>query len=261
MSPVRFSFFLVVASACFFAGTAVAQNDPPGVNPSHYWTYSPSYGGHYSPEFIQVRDQFFQSFTPVYLDTLERFINWVHKNGSPVPDTLIHYTWWNIVNKLPNSASAILTNQFGQFPAQIGDLQFMLVPAWKNQPQPGNPAANHYLCYKAFGAPPPPQILDLVDEWRHDVQPLGDLEYLCTPCWKEHNGQVFPALDEATHLAMYRISPTSERFFPFIQDQFFSGTCDVFQQPFEYLLVPTLKQILPTDVKKASWGQLKTIYR
>jgi len=253
---------IVLASIVLLAGRAGAQTDPPGVNPTHFWTYSPSYGGHYSPEFIQVRDQFFLGFTPIYLDTLERFINWVSKNGSPVvPDTLLHYTWWNIVTKLPNAASVIITNQFGQFPVQLGDLQFMLVPAWKNQPQPQSPVANHYLCYQAFGAPPPTQVVDLVDEWRHDVQQVGSLDYLCTPCWKEHNGQVFPAVDEVTHLAMYRIAPSSERFFPYIQDQFFSGTCDVYQRPIEYLLVPTLKQVVVTDTRKSSWGHVKMLYR
>ncbi len=252
---------LALAALAFAAPAAFAQSDPPGVNPTHYWTYQPTQGAHFQPEFIQARDQFFLGFTPIYLDSLQRLVNWVHKNNSPVLDTMIHYTWWNIQNKLPNQSSAILTNQFGQYPINIERLEFMLVPAWKNVPQPGSPDANHYLCYRAFGGPPPPGAYQLRDEWRQDLLPVSPLEYLCAPCWKEHGGVVYPAVDTVTHLAMYRIHPVSERFLPYIQDQFFNGICDVQQRPVEYLMVPSLKQLIPTPTKARTWGRLKTLYR
>jgi len=255
--------FLGLALACvtLTATSAPAQQNPPGVDPTHYWTYGPSYGGH--PEFHQIlaRDQFFVGFTPIHLDSLLRFINPVRKNGSPILDPELHYTWWNIANKLPNFASAILTNQFGQYPINVYDLQFMLVPARKDNAIPGSPQANHYLCYRATGGPPPPGPYQLVDQWRTDVQQPGPLEYLCAPCWKDHAGVVYPAVDEITHLAMYPIAPTSPQFFPYIQDQFFSGLCDVRQEPIEYLLVPSLKQLIPTSTRSSTWGRLKSIYR
>lgn len=240
---------------------AFAQSDPPGVNPTHYWTYHPTQGGHYQSQYVMARDQFFTGPTPIYLDSLLRLVNWVHKNSSAVPDTFIHYSWWNIQNKLPNQASAIITNQFGSYPITVGNLEFMLVPAWKNEPQPGHPQANHYLCYKASGGPPPPGPFQLRDEWRQDVQQPGPLQYLCAPCEKNHAGQIFPILDPVTHLALYPIAPVSERFLPFMQDQFFTGVCDVRQFPDEYLMVPSLKQIIPTDTRSSTWGRLKTIYR
>lgn len=251
---------LALVCTVLTGSTSHAQFDPPGVNRTHYWTYSPQYA-HGQSEIIQARDQFFLGFTPVFLDSLTRFINWVHKNNSPVEDTLIHYTWWNIRNKLPNFSSAILTNQFGQYPIQVHDLDFMLVPAWKNQPQPGSPQANHYLCYRAQGGPPPPGIYQLRDEWRQDHQPAGPLQYLCTPCWKEHAGAIYPPVDTLTHLALYPMQPTSEWFYPFIQDQFFTGNCQVRQRPTEYLLVPSLKQLIPTSTKSSTWGRVKSIYR
>ena len=61
----------------------------------------------------------------------------------------------------------------------------MLVPAWKNVPQPGNPPANHYLCYRAQGGPPPLSLYHLEDEWRKDLQHPGPLEYLCAPSLKQ----------------------------------------------------------------------------
>jgi len=252
---------LLLAGALSLASVAVAQPNPPGVNPTHYWTYQPSYGGHPELHTIQARDQFFTGFTPIILDTLLRFINPVHKDGSPILDPELHYTWWSIANELPNFASAILTNQFGQHPVNVHDLQFMLVPARKDNAAPGSPPANHYLCYRATGGAPFNGLRTLVDQWRTDEQQVGELEYLCAPCWKEHNGTVFPAVDEVTHLAMYRIAPYSPRFFPFIQDQFFSGTCDVQQYPIEYLLVPSLKQLIPTNVTPSTWGRVKSIYR
>jgi hypothetical protein len=210
---------------------------------------------------VQARDQFFLGFVPLHLDSLERLVNWVQKNGSPVRDSLIHYTWWNITNKLPNFSSAILTNQFGHGPINVYDLDFMLVPAWKNQPQPVGPLANHYLCYRAQGPPPPPTPYQLSDEWRYDYQNVGPLQFLCVPCWKEHGGAIYPPVDTLTHLALYPIVPQSDYFLPFVQDQFFQGVVPVQQRPVEYLLVPSLKQLIPTPTTNPTWGKLKTLYR
>jgi len=45
------------------------------------------------------------------------------------------------------------------------------------------------------GIPGPPIPTTSVDEWKVDVQHPGDLEFLCTPCLKAHNGQIFPPVD------------------------------------------------------------------
>jgi hypothetical protein len=252
-----------LAISCVIAPRAHAQGgiDPPGVNPTHYWSYK-LLQPVLHPNSVLASDQFFPALIPVDLDSLDRLVNWVQKNGSHVPDTLIHYTWWNIRNKLPlANTSVILTNQFGQYPANVLNLDFMLVPAWKNQPQPVPPNANHYLCYRAVGPPPQPFSYDLVDEWRQDVQVPGPLQFLCVPCMKIHGGQVFPVLDSLTHLAVYPIVPFSDVFYPFIKDQFFQGPVPVQQKPTEYLFVPTIKQLIVTPTKKSTWGEIKTRYR
>jgi len=64
-----------------------------------------------------------------------------------------------------------------------------------------------------------------------------------------------------THLALYPIQPLSDTFIPFIQDQFVQTQRIVRQFPVEYLMVPSLKNPIPTAAKKSTWGQIKTLYR
>lgn len=269
MTPNKavWSTLLAVSLSLIVPVLALAQGNPPNVNPTHYWTYH-ELQPIFTPQPIRVQDQFFPGSQGVTVDSLERLVNWVFKIdpatgfvSAPV-DTLLHYTWWNIREKFPVQQPVMLTNQFGSYPVQVLNLEFMLTPAVKNQPagfQP--PPANHYLCYRAVGFPSPNRPFFLHDEWRQDTQLPGPLEFLCTPCLKEHNGRVFPPVDTLTHLALYPIQPQSELFYPFVQDQFFVSPEYVQQHPVEYLLVPSTKQLIITDTKKKSWGQLKTIYR
>ena len=252
---------LVAGALSMSASVALSQYAPPGVNPTHFWTYK-------LQTLIQIprpvfaADQFYPNGVPLTVDRLDRLVNWVSKNGSPiVPDTLLHYTWWNVQPKLPTPRVVRVINQFGDYIVNVQNLEFMLVPAWKNQPQPTQPVANHYLCYRATGFPPPPFGVSLIDEWREDNQHPQELEYLCNPCRKEHAGSIYPVVDTKTHLALFRLPVLSDLFTPFIQDQFFMGTVPVRQSPYEYLLVPSNKFDIATPARTGSWGRMKTIYR
>ena len=244
---------------------ASTHAQPPGfpIDPTHYWTYTIQVPQP-TPQPIFAADQFFRLGVPLTVDTRMKLLNWVQKNNSLVPDTLLHYTWWNILEKLPVNRTVIVTNQFGSSRVQVSNLEFMLAPAYKNNPQTAGvpPVANHYLCYRATGFPAPPNVYDLRDEWRVDVQHPGPMEFLCAPCMKQHLGKTFPAVDTVTHYAAYPIQPVSEPFYPLILDQFMPLMNQlVAQHPVEYLFVPSEKTDLPTDVKKSTWGRVKQIYR
>src|SRR5262249_14819478 len=187
---------------------------PPGfpIDPTHYWTYRMQDSLPAQPQPAFVKDQFFRQGVPITVDQRTRLLNWVFKNNSPVPDSLIHYTWWNILEKLPVNRTVVVTNQFGSSRVQVLNLEFMLVPAWKNIQQPTFPHANHYLCYRATGFPAPPAGFDLRDEWRVDFQQPLPMEFLCAPCLKQHLGQTFPPVDTVTHLAAFPIAPLSGNF-------------------------------------------------
>jgi hypothetical protein len=258
---------LLLAAGLFFAqASAQAQGNPPGVNPTHYWTYQ-LHQPFIQPQPIAVQDQFFPAPVPVTVDHLDRLANWVIKTdpttgfASLPVDTALHYTWWNIIEKLPVNQVVGVTNQFGSYPVTVSNVEFLLTPAYKNhQSSVPFPTANHYLCYRANGFPSPNRPFVLQDEWRQDQQLPGALEFLCVPCVKQHNGVTYPILDPVTHLALYRITPQSDLFPPLISDQFFFGNQLVQQVPPEFLLVPSLKQVV-TDTKRHSWGQLKMLYR
>jgi len=252
---------VLVAAGLLLAGArADAQIDPPGVNRTHYWSYRilDPIG---NPQGVGLSDQFFRSPVPNAVDSLLRLINWVYKDNSVVQDTFVHYTWWNLAAKHPANRLTKVTNQFGSYDVQVLNMEFLLTPAWKNYQQPTLPLANHYLCYKAIGPPPPPIPHLLQDEWRYDYQYVDQLEYLCTPCQKIHGGQVYPPVDTLTHLAVYRIYPHSDVFRPLLVDQFLFGPHYVQQSSPEYLFVPSVKYEINTPTKSSTWGKLKTLYR
>ena len=260
ITTTSFRMFIAGFGLLLLSATASAQANPP-FDPTHYWTYH-NLQPVFAPQPIFVRDQFFRNGIPVSVDSLERFLNWVRKNNSAVPDSFLHYTWWNISEKLPVNRDAIVTNQFGSHTVHILNLEFLLAPATKNQPAAGAiPTANHYLCYRAVGFPSPPVAYDLQDEWRVDVQHPLDMEFLCTPCMKEHLGRVFPPVDTVTHFAVYPVKPMSDNFVPFVNDQFIDRQLFLTQFPLEYLFVPSEKVELPTNVKRSTWGKLKSLYR
>jgi len=257
------SFILVAAALGFVPSRASAQTDPPGVDPTHYWSYR-LWTPFASPQSVGLSDQFFPGLVPNSTDSLTRLLNWVYKDANGVvKDTLIHYTWWNLLGKHPANKLTQVTNQFGSFQVSVVNMEFLLAPAWKNfqSPIPGGPLANHYLCYRAVRPPPQPQPHYFQDEWRQDIQDVGPLEFLCTPCAKFHNGQLYPPVDTLTHLAVYRILPHSDAFFALMQDQFGHPQSIVQQSPPEYLFVPSLKYEINTPTIKNTWGKLKTLYR
>jgi hypothetical protein len=269
MSPMRrmvtASLRSLLAALVLFVVAASAQAQPPGFpfNPTHYWTYQMAHPAAL-PTTIFVQDQFFRGGVQVTLGQRQRLLDWVSKNNSPVLDTLIRYTWWNIPDKLPVNRSVIVTNQFGSFPVTVLNLEFLLTPAFKyGNPAgpPVGPLANHYLCYRATGFPGPAASYGLRDEWRVDLQHPGPMEFLCAPCAKQHQGQTFAVLDTVTHLAAYRIAPTSGVFASVITDQFVSLADLLFQGPIEYLFVPGEKTDLPVDAKRSTWGRVKQLYR
>lgn len=244
------------------AHDARAQIDPPGVNPTHWWTYH-RLSPFISQQGVGLSDQFYpQQFIPNGTDSLVRLLNWVYKNHGVVQDTFIHYTWWNLLNKVPTPRLVKVTNQFGTYDVNVEQMEFLLAPAWKNYQSPiPYPYANHYLCYRAHGFPAPSVSFFFQDEWRQDVLPVGPMEYFCTPCAKRHNGQLFPPVDTLTHLAVYPIFPNSDAFFAQTQDQFAIVPGPVMQLPIEYLFVPSTKFEINTPAKAHSWGKIRTLYR
>lgn len=219
-----------------------AEGVPP-INPTHYWTYH-VLGAPPQPTPISVRDQFHADLMPVTVDSLVYLFNWVHKDGSAVLDTMVHFTGWNIVEKPPLQKTALISNQFGSGRVYLSHMAFLMAPAWKNTDLPGTPSASHYVCYRASGFLPRPVMHSIVDEWRADQQIPDSLVYFCAPCQKLHNTNLFFPTDTVTHLALYRVHPESPLFTPILKDQFVARTFGVQQLGDELLAVPSTK----TDV-------------
>ena len=238
---------------------AALANRPPAIDSTHFWSYS-VLDTVDTLITVSVSDQFLP-LTSVRIDTLVKLVNWVQKDGSPVTDSLWHFTWWNIKDKVFVPEKAAIDNQFGPQDVILNYLSFLLAPAAKNDTSGSPEGLSHYLCYKTASEPGPFGEHTFFDEWRTDTVVVGRLVYLCAPCLKHHDGVTYLPADTVTHLAVYRIAPHSERFEPFVEDQFDSLSFSVAQLDSEYLFVPSLKTfhhrlgVTPTTIGQPRlWG-------
>jgi hypothetical protein len=258
------AFCLLAVVTSLMLAPATAQGQPACViDSTHFWTYTIQ-----NPEYLSyqilVRDQFLPTYRPIQVMENWKFLNWVMKNESPVRDTLNHFVWYWVQPQIPVGLDVEIDNQFGRYMIYVEELEFMLVPAFKNPPPdvPEYPNLSHYLCYRAHGFPPPTEDFWFEDEWRDDWLPVYEMEYFCAPCWKEFEGKEFAPMDTVTHLAVFKIDPYSEVFYPYVKDQFLHRPYQVQQRGYEeYLFVPSVKGELPTPARQETWGRLKTLYR
>ncbi len=244
-----------------------------GIDPTFYWTYTDVTPPNKSAT-VDIQDPFFASPTQVTAARLGRVVNWVILDGAPPIDFNAYYSWWDLTTKLPMQATVKVSNVFANqsngsssVPVQLSSLDFLLVPAWQNNPQPGPRAANQYACYKASQGIVVSSTPHLGhDQWQTNPISISllPLEYVCVPCMMDDAGTSYPVLDPATFLAGYAITPQSARMFtPVVQDPFFQGTV-VIGWPgttAQYLFVPSTVEQIPTASQSATWGRVKSLYR
>lgn len=187
---------------------------------------------------VRVKDQFLTD--TIALGPIEYISNPTQKDGFPILDPNLHYTWYrangksvSLEVKYRNQIEPNLTGR------AIDQLTYLLVPAQKlPHPPPGDPAT-HYKVYRIpYPTPVPGQHVlddqfDAVPEVVNNLLPV----YFLTPCDK--NG--VPALDNVTHYVAYSFVPPTPYSGPPRQtiDQF--GPQNI--QPIfsQLLLVPTIK--------------------
>lgn len=236
----------ICATAVILTGTP-SHGQPTVPDSTHYLTYT-------LPESviasfpIQVADQFWQyMYMPATTRKMERLLNWVHKDGSPVPDTLLHYTWWDLIEKYPAHRAFIVDNQFGRSVWAADTVDFLLTPALKNVPAGAQPPfANHYLCYKALGNVVNRTVF-LEDEFGpKPPMPVVLGKYFCNPCLKRHGTIEYPIKDPTLHLALYEVPPVESPRNVYIQDQFLAGPFWVLHDNTQYLAVPSAKILQPS---------------
>lgn len=243
-----------------------------GIDPTFYWTHTDLTPPNKSAT-VDIQDQFFAVPTQVTAARLGRVVNWVMVDGAPPIDFNAYYSWWDLQSKLPLQATVKVSNVYanqsnglGNVPVQLSSLDFLLVPAWHNNPQPGPRAANQYACYKASqGIVVSPTTHVGQDAWLTNIPfSLAPIEYVCVPCMMDAAGTSYPILDPATFFAAYPIAPQSARTFTTaVQDPLFQGTV-VAGWPGttgQYLLVPSTVEQIPTAAQSATWGRVKSLYR
>jgi len=260
--PLRMllTFGLFVALVAFTGGRAAAQVDP---NWDHYKVYDAQPKVTFTMPVV-LTDQFQQALTVVqYLD---RFANPVQKDHAgviyPINHPELHYSWWKVADQ-PYSGAVIASNQFGDYPLQIGPLLYLLNPANKSETAgvpPQFPFGNHYTVYACTGDPVVASLV-LTDQFYTRTANVLIPTYFCVPAQKQtSNGAIYPILDEAQHYVVYEIEAYEATYPVTITDQFLQDF-PILMANDRWLMVPTIKHLPPTETKSSTWGRLKQLFR
>jgi hypothetical protein len=250
---------------------AEAGEDPPAAN--HYLVYrvlAPVPG----PYPVALRDPFSSpAFTSHVADPLEWFMNPAIKNGEPMVNPMLHYTWWRIQADA-STRRIVIVSQFGEQELDVAAAEYLLNPALKvstagvdavtkipgsNGGGPAPPVANHYKCYRATG-PFTPQAVTVQDQYGSYAGQVVTPEWVCTPADKEFDGVTEPVVEPDLNYVCYRVNltpPATVRTVLFT-DQFM--TTDNAVAEATWLCVPSTKQIV-VSAGPSTWGALKSMYR
>ncbi len=207
---------------------------------------------------VLVGDQFIPELQ-VGVMVYERLLNPVMQDNVPMIDPTAHLDWWRVEPPVPVGRHIAVTNKFGQFEWDVHHLEFLLAPSRKNQPGPPPENINHFLCYRASG-PRPDVTVRLEDQFRQITAVVGEPEFFCNPCRKNHDGRIYPIVDPDVHLAVYQVLTPPFTATVFTEDQFGIFQNLVLGAPVEYLFVPSLKDE-PVPVESSTWGRIKSTYR
>ena len=236
-------------------GAASAQGLP---MKNHYKTYEVT--PITLPTALILKDQF--GTVTVSSMAMTKFAIPAEKNGEPIIDPKLHYTWWNFF--VPQPVRTVnATDQFGFNEWTVADALYLLAPALKNAPlpPPGPPIANHYLCYEASG---PTLGFNVTLKDQVDSVSVSVLfgKFFCNPVEKTLPGDItFPVVDSLAHLTCYLVQNPRPYDVPVIATDQFNPGWQLRLHDNLCLCVPALKEELPVPTEESTWGELKSNYR
>ena len=211
---------------------------------------------------VQLRDQFGTS------QHLTGDVHWfglpTNKNFEGVVDPRAHLLWRRLLDsEIDPIRPVVVQNQFGDQTLEVGDAEYLLIPALKNSgPSGENPLPedthDHYKCYQAAGDP-----ISREFTYENQFEAGSDATlapaYLCNPAEKTTESGVTPIRKPTEHLVCYfvRFGTTTELSLVAF-DQF--GQWNIALQSRKMLCVPSLKDEV-VQTLEGTWGQIKSTYR
>ena len=232
-----------------------------GVNCDHYLSYLIDKS--INPIGVVLRDQFINP-TDFTLTLIERLLNPVRKLHAGIvfnprrPD--LHYLAYRLQSQAQFVPHPVLIeNQFENRQIVATKPRYLLTPTGKKKlgipieklspsvaerliatvvpPVPQN--ANHYLCWDVEPYPIAKGVT-LRDQFQQRQFEVVRALYLCNPAEKNHNGKVYPIVDERNHLMCYEVIPHNTVNRPVVtRDQF--GVRGLKAVRTEELCIPTKK--------------------
>jgi hypothetical protein len=220
---------------------------------------------------VTLVDQFGPKFG-VVVGPHDLWANPVDKNNEGMRNPIPHQTWWAISQPGPWKKVGVW-NQFGDFVWDVGDAQYLVLPASKGVCSGGLndmdectqlaldpcvigggvcilPAvpddAQHYTCYAASGPDVNLQAF-LADQFETEIVDVMSPALLCTPTEKRILDEITRVLHPADHMTCYTIDDPTQTPIPLFDkdDQFGLAEIDIIGQ--RYLCTPARKlELIPT---------------
>ncbi|MGA9115413.1 MAG: SdrD B-like domain-containing protein [Bacteroidota bacterium] len=218
---------------------------PPDSHLNHFktWMVAPQQFN----KVVHVRDQFMQdSLALSALQFLSNPVMKIHQGDtSGIVDPDDHLTWYHATGR-DTLINLEYTNQFGTEGAEIGMVQFLLVPATKA----GHGQVDSLDHYKAYAILNPvtlsvPLLLRDQFDVQYGPEAVDSIRpvFFLTPALKNmEQGMLF---DSVTHYVAYELFPKrylTQQLLVGVTDQFGSRTVEVLHS--QFLLVPSLKTLL-----------------
>ncbi len=182
------------------------------------------------------------------------FGNPVDKNAEKIRNRRTHLAWYKLAGVREPSRTVGVVNQFGKDVLVLGDPEFLLTPALKQEgdkPKPGDLPGDvsHFKGYRILKHGPfEPRTVALQDQFdREPVKFKIDAPlYFCVPVEKRVGDNKWPVVNAAEHLVIYPISSRQYGQKRPVWDQFKGGMLANFRSYF--LAVPTIKPVVKKGV-------------
>ena len=196
---------------------------------------------------VGLQCQFDKSPEKAQLTYNQYFANPTSKNGQPIYDKHAHFTWYNLMDQVPDGPRAVrYVNQFGENQLITGRAVALLAPTQKREAGSVFPEhLDHYKVFQVLRGEPVGANLALEDQFGKTETEVFYPRFFAVPTTKMWEGQTFKINNEDAHLLIYIVHPA--------QIQKTIVTRDQFSPRYQHL---SGRVLLGAPTKKTQWKPL-----
>lgn len=175
-------------------------------------------------DVIRLQCQFDRKMEKAQLLCTDFFANPTSKNGQPIYDENAHFTWYKLLDPLPDpQRDVVYVNQFGENRLITGRCVALLSPTWKVEAGSSFPEnLDHYRVFEVLDGEPSGAQLELEDQFGAGATRISFPRFFAVPATKVWKGETFEIKNPDAHLVIYATLPRTVKKAIQTRDQFSS---------------------------------------